>query len=127
MLKYTDQSHVDFQQIPKALEHIKSTMAKINEGMTNDDFQNAKKMIQIEKSVDGDFEPIVHPKRKYLREGSFYVRIAASLRDAKDNKRTKLFNKKDPHYWFLFDDVLVHVEPKKSPKDEKLFDCILRK
>jgi hypothetical protein len=56
MHKYTRTNHPDRKNIEEALTFIKTTLTEINRSVSNDDLFNGKKMIEIEKSIDGEFE-----------------------------------------------------------------------
>ena len=56
LLKYTPSTHSDYRSIPKALEDIQNTMTNINSSINKADIESSRKLIEIEKTTDGDFE-----------------------------------------------------------------------
>lgn len=128
MLKYSPPNHPDAIKIPEALKSISETMATINSGISREGLENSKKLIDIEKIIDGDFETLVHPKRIYLREGNLILKPVKSDKGKSEHKSKlhEMFSKKNRGnpYWFLFNDLLLYVEPKKTPQDHKLFDFV---
>jgi hypothetical protein len=107
------------RHIPKALEFLDKNLSEINKGISQGDIENAHQILDVEKSIDGEFEvffvffsrlkfqPLVKPKRKYVREG------AVKVKGRSGEPKSKLFDnwsKKDKRcYWFLFSDILVWV------------------
>jgi len=130
LLKYTPERHKDFKSVPQALEMVKKHMDDINSGIDKEELDQAKRIQQIEKTIDGDFETFLKPKRRYVKEGNLMLRL---IREDKSKKPPPLIRsqlvevcgkkKLDVYpYWILFNDILVCCETKKHPEGEKLFD-----
>jgi hypothetical protein len=119
MLKYTHPKITDHKFITKAIETLNVKLLDINKSMVQGEIEMARQLLEIEKTIDGDFETFVKPKRKYVREGALKLKLHKAGRLLKG-----MFKKELPPYWFLFSDLLVWVKPKKSPAGEKVFDYV---
>ena len=56
MLKYTPPKNMDCIKIPECLKLISEAMTTINSGISREGIENSKRIIDIEKNIDGDFE-----------------------------------------------------------------------
>lgn len=55
MLKYTRESHQDYLLLKESLQFIKEGLTEINRNTSNVELEHCKKMITVEKTIDGDF------------------------------------------------------------------------
>eukprot|EP01119_Soliformovum_irregulare_P017267 TRINITY_DN5104_c0_g1_i3.p1 TRINITY_DN5104_c0_g1~~TRINITY_DN5104_c0_g1_i3.p1 ORF type:complete len:1140 (+),score=540.10 TRINITY_DN5104_c0_g1_i3:333-3422(+) len=125
--KYSSDTSPDKRTIPAVLENIRSSMKDINSSIDAGAADDIRKIAEIERSIDGDFESLIQNKRRFLREGSL-IQVeptAANPAATKPYKKSSYFKKnldKIP-YWFLFNDCLICCEPKKSSdvKNDKPF------
>lgn len=97
LMKYTPESHPEFESINNAINVVSDALEEINNRKRNAD-NSSLKILSIDKALSYDhcegFEGIVHPKREYVLEGSL------SWEE----------NEVDHPYWFLFNDTLVYCE-----------------
>jgi hypothetical protein len=56
ILKFTNSASSDFEQLPKAIDFLNSTLTDINKSINKEDLEQAKKVLEAEKTIDGDFE-----------------------------------------------------------------------
>jgi hypothetical protein len=56
MLKYTRETHPDHAPLKYAVEFIKKGLVEINQSTSNEELEHCKKMINVEKTIDGEFE-----------------------------------------------------------------------
>merc|ERR1711981_48747 len=72
LIKYTPDSHAEFESINQAIQVISDALEDINNRKRNAD-NSSLKLLGIDKAMSYDhcegFEGIVHPKRKYVLEG----------------------------------------------------------
>jgi len=134
MLKYTNENHQDQLLIPVVIDQIEASLQLINSGINKEVLDHVVKQIEIEKCISGEFRTIVHPQRRYIREGLLFM----TLEKGQQNERSSLnilsniiktptsmleslAKNRSNQYWFLFDDIMVNCMPKKHPTDTKLF------
>jgi len=128
MLKYTQPSHPDWPMLQQALDKIQSTLSDINATINKESMEHARKMMEINNRIDGTFEILVHPKRRFVYEGTLigFPNNDPSQTTKFRSSTIKNFLKKEEFpeasYYFLFNDLWVCCYPKKHSETEKLFD-----
>lgn len=58
MLKYTGAKNPDFEGIQKALDLVKVKLDEINSNINKEDLEHTRKLIEIEESIEGQFEVV---------------------------------------------------------------------
>eukprot|EP01132_Coremiostelium_polycephalum_P009995 gene9995-12256_t len=90
MVKNTDKSSPDFQNLNKALSKMKELASDMNENRREAELLN--KMYTIQNSLEGFKEDFIIPARKLLIDGDFNERVLSAI--TSNNNRTKIKGKK---------------------------------
>ena len=111
VIKNTPDCHPDRGNLTAALEQIDSVAWHINEQLR--EHENAMTMIDIQRSLVGNFPKIVQPGRRLLRQGTLM-------------KVPRAGGSGHPRYFVLFSDMIMYckikAEPLTLPKANAL-DC----
>eukprot|EP01103_Thecamoeba_quadrilineata_P019690 TRINITY_DN808_c0_g1_i1.p1 TRINITY_DN808_c0_g1~~TRINITY_DN808_c0_g1_i1.p1 ORF type:complete len:863 (-),score=170.63 TRINITY_DN808_c0_g1_i1:203-2791(-) len=99
LIKFTKPEHPDYANLHKALDHIRGIAEKINKEKSNTD--NQIKLMAIQNSLVGEFEPIFSFERRFIKEGPV-KRISGKNNKSKDS------------FFHLFNDLLIVSTPKPS-------------
>ncbi|KAH3763183.1 FYVE, RhoGEF and PH domain containing protein [Pelomyxa schiedti] len=92
VLKFTEESHVDYKNISEALEKIADINSLVNESIR--DMEEFEKILALQKQFIGYCPPLVAPHRKLLKTGVLL----------------KVCRKRDkPRVFFLFSDCLIYA------------------
>lgn len=67
LLKVTPDTHPDHTPLLKAIALVRDVASHVNEGIRASEAQI--KVVQLQSSLLGDFEPLVAPHRRFVREG----------------------------------------------------------
>jgi len=136
LIKYTWKEHNDYDQLNRVMNNISATLTSINSTIDKEYITHARKMLEVEKSIDGKFETLVHPSRRFVREGPLLAfqddpNIVDVEKDGKESMRHRTRTIRDvrkqdvTQYFFLFNDIFVYCKQKKQEKrGDKLFDFV---
>ena len=64
--KYTYRGSPDMRHLPKALDYLDKNLSEINKGISKGDIENAHQILDVEKSIDGEFEVYVAMATKLI-------------------------------------------------------------
>jgi hypothetical protein len=102
LVKHTPEDHPDSTNLKRASELVGSILDELNASKKRSDSQ--EKLSSIENSIDGwqqlPIESLVHPKRRYIREGPLIWKG-----ESDDNPSP---------YFFLFNDFLMYTSKKET-------------
>lgn len=101
LIKNTDKNHPDYHDLVESKQKIDVVAQQLNEA--DRDAENMNKTFRIQEKLSGDFETLVEPSRRLIKEGA--------LQYYKPKDMSK------PHgdrYFYLFNDVLLHVKLSKK-------------
>lgn len=59
MLKYTHPKITDYKFINKAIESLNTKLLDINKSIVQGEIEMARQILEIEKTIDGDFEVVL--------------------------------------------------------------------
>jgi hypothetical protein len=108
LLKHTDTQHLDHNSLQEAGEFVKHKLEDINESKRA--HENREKLKSIQASLTGEVvKNIVHPGRKFMKEGLLMERVKKDKKDVKER------------YIFLFSDMILHTKKKKNQYEFKKF------
>ncbi|KAL6064859.1 hypothetical protein QOT17_010581 [Balamuthia mandrillaris] len=99
LLKYTPREHVDHYYLEKALHKIKQVAQQLN--TSNADIKTAKKLLEIQESIAGNYLNLVEVHRSFIHEGPL----------------TAVWDKAE-YQFFLFNDLLLYARIKTSIGDK---------
>jgi hypothetical protein len=105
LLRKTDPSHADYEPLKMALERLENVAMSVNERKAVK--ENADRLIELQKRIDGYPGKLNEPGRYYLHQG-FMEKI---------NPKGKI----QARYFFLFSDMLVWCKPKNMKKTHYIF------
>ena len=91
LLKYTDQTHPDYQRIQSCVVNISEVNRKNNDGVAAK--ENQIKVLDVQQRLDSFPEDLVQPHRTFVREGYLTKQCKRAL------KR---------YYFLLFSDILIY-------------------
>jgi len=103
IVKHTNESHPDHEDLKKALEAVKDTAAFINESKRG--AENMQKMREVQSSIEGEFDSIVVEGRRFIKEGDLMEKV-------------KKGGFKERHC-FLFSDMILTSKKKKEKYEFK--------
>jgi hypothetical protein len=93
LLKRTDDAHPDRQNLTRALAQVEQVATAVNEAIREQ--ENFQKVVDIQKSFEGNVKTIVADGRLYVRDGTL-MKVCKKV--------------PKPRHFFLFSDSLVYAE-----------------
>jgi hypothetical protein len=106
LLKYTDESHPDHEGLVAALAKVQAVAEHVDKH--NRHAQNINKMLEIQQSLLGLKQRIMHPGREFVKEGN--VLKTSAKRRGRHGRQTRLF---------LFNDILIIAKRSSKEKEEQ--------
>ncbi|CAG8437673.1 9044_t:CDS:2 [Rhizophagus irregularis] len=97
LLKYTEESDPDYNNLKKCVNQISAIADEVNEKIR--DAENQQKVLEIQGQVTGLPNNIVHPARRFIYKGNLY-----KVSPTKVNSYASL---QDVRVHFLFNDLLI--------------------
>ena len=97
VIKNTPENHPDKDNLEEALRQIESVAWHINDQLK--EHENALKMLDIQRSLQGCFPKIVVPGRRLVKQGNLM-------------KVPRAGGSGNPRYFVLFSDILMYCKIK---------------
>lgn len=109
LIKYTDDSHPDFENLKKAYDEAKIAAGAINKKL--EESQNRAKVVSIRNRFDDIIddclsESLVQPHRVFFQEGVLEVKNAATCIDDSEEDEQEP-EEKGKYHCFLFNDLFL--------------------
>eukprot|EP01111_Echinosteliopsis_oligospora_P009558 TRINITY_DN2823_c0_g1_i1.p1 TRINITY_DN2823_c0_g1~~TRINITY_DN2823_c0_g1_i1.p1 ORF type:complete len:446 (+),score=91.59 TRINITY_DN2823_c0_g1_i1:687-2024(+) len=92
LVKHTDKDHQDYQNLELAAKQIQEIAGYIN--TKSREAENITKVIEIQDMIEGEYEPLGKPTRRFVKEGQL-------------QELTKNTTRRVAVVLFLFNDILV--------------------
>ncbi|GAM24874.1 hypothetical protein SAMD00019534_080490 [Acytostelium subglobosum LB1] len=103
LVKFTNESHADYENLSVALKKMKDVAEYVNEKKR--EAENLIQVLKIQNNLVGMTENLAEPHRRYVRKGPL------TCLDEKGNSKI--------YFFFLFNDLLIKTENKSLAKSLK--------
>ena len=101
LLKYTPDGHPDHHNLRRALDLLQERLVRINQEVDESNEVNLSRLQSISDQMAGNFESIICPGRRFLKEGELY------LEDTRSGDHTSSKKMKQMMTCFIFNDLAV--------------------
>lgn len=118
--KYSDPNSIEYGELEKVINFIDLTLQGFNSQIDNNATENTRRVLQIATTIR-DEQNILKVGRKFVKEGTLFIKKFKSLDKAKYEKKIFEKIKNFKAYLFLLNDSLVVTEPIKQAKGEDKF------
>ncbi|RHZ79866.1 hypothetical protein Glove_140g139 [Diversispora epigaea] len=100
VLKHTNKSHPDYENLEKCVKQITIIADEVNEKIK--DAENQNKVLEIQSKIE-DCPDIVNPTRRYIYEGDLF-----KVKSVKSQTNTTYISTSDVRTHYLFNDLLIY-------------------
>ncbi|CAG8511806.1 9399_t:CDS:2 [Diversispora eburnea] len=100
VLKHTNRSHPDYENLEKCVKQITIIADEVNEKIK--DAENQNKVLEIQSKIE-DCPDIVDPARRYIYEGDLF-----KVKSVKSQTNPTYISTSDVQTHYLFNDVLIY-------------------